>query len=74
MNTGLSLVSEMLERRDRLKAQHLDALKKFKRPMMSQTLQIRPTIAGLKPALIWHCYTLSFCWIWRKGRACNGCS
>jgi hypothetical protein len=29
MNTGLSLVSEMLERRDRLKAQHLDALKKL---------------------------------------------
>ena len=29
MNTGLSLISEMLERRDRLKAQHLDALKKL---------------------------------------------
>ena len=29
MNAGLSLVSEMLERRDRLKAQHLDALKKL---------------------------------------------
>ena len=28
MNTGLSLVSEILERRDRLKAQHADALLK----------------------------------------------
>jgi hypothetical protein len=28
MNTGLSLVSEILERRDRLKAQHADALMK----------------------------------------------
>ena len=26
MNTGLSLVSEIIERRDRLKAQHADAL------------------------------------------------
>lgn len=28
MNTGLSLVSEIIERRDRLKAQHADALMK----------------------------------------------
>ena len=29
MNTGLSLVSELIERRDRLKSQHLEALKKL---------------------------------------------
>lgn len=51
MNTGLSLVSEMLERRDRLKAQHLDALKKLQKAHEEANYSDQAHYRGLETGL-----------------------
>lgn len=51
MNTGLSLVSEMLERRDRLKAQHLDALKKLQTAYEENNYSDQAHYRGLETGL-----------------------
>jgi hypothetical protein len=51
MNTGLSLVSEILERRDRLKAQHSDALLKRQAAMQADNWSDQAYYKGLEEGL-----------------------
>ena len=48
MNTGLSLVSELIERRDRLKGQHLSALAKLQRAYEDHDIQAQAHYKGLE--------------------------
>jgi|TARA_Y100000592_G_scaffold42140_1_gene67029 hypothetical protein len=48
MNTGLSLVSELIERRDRLKGQHLSALANLQRAYEDHDIQAQAHYKGLE--------------------------